>query len=182
MFPGELSIPERGAVLTITVGGSRALARFGKGCPVSRNVRTMKCSPQAVFDVLADGWLYPAWVVGASRMRDVDRAWPAEGSELHHSFGVWPLLIDDETVSLEWTPPHGAVVRAKGWPIGEARVTIDVRPRGDGCLVRILEEPVEGPGSWIPRFLTDPMLYLRNRETLQRLAYLAEGREQNGER
>jgi hypothetical protein len=144
---------------------------------VSRNVRAMNCSPKAVFDVLADGWLYPGWVVGASRMRDVDAGWPAAGTELHHSVGVWPLLIDDDTVSLEWAPPRRAVVRAKGWPIGEARVTIDVRERGAGCVVRIQEEPVEGPGSWIPRFLTDPMLYLRNRETLQRLAYLAEGRE-----
>lgn len=46
--------------------------------------------------------------------------------------------------------------------------------------MRIQEEPVEGPGSWIPRFLTDPMLYVRNRETLRRLAYLAEGRERTG--
>lgn len=149
---------------------------------MSRNVRALACSPQAVFEVLADGWLYPGWVVGASRMRDVDAAWPAEGSRLHHSVGVWPLLIDDETVSLEWHPPNRAVVRAKGWPIGEARVTIDVRARRDGCLVRIQEEPVEGPGSWIPRFLTEPMLYVRNRETLHRLALLAEGRERNGDR
>lgn len=149
---------------------------------MSRNVRAMTCSPQAVFEVLADGWLYPGWVVGASRMRDVDDAWPAERSRLHHSVGVWPLLIDDETVSLEWHPPNRAVVRAKGWPIGEARVTIDVRARGDGCLVRIQEEPVEGPGSWIPRFLTEPLLHLRNRETLHRLAFLAQGRERNGDR
>ncbi len=144
---------------------------------MSRNVRAMRCSPEAVFEVLADGWLYPGWVVGASRMRAVDRDWPAERSELHHSVGVWPLLIDDDTVSLEWDPPRRAVVRAKGWPIGEARVTIDVREGSRGCIVRIQEEPVEGPGSWIPRFVTDPMLYLRNRETLQRLAFLAEGRE-----
>ena len=149
--------------------------------PVSRNVRSMACSPQAVFDVLADGWLYPGWVVGASRMRDVDSAWPAPGSVLHHSVGVWPLMIDDETVSVEWSPPHRAVVRAKGWPIGEARVMIDVRERSGGCIVRLLEDPVEGPGSWIPRFLTDPVLFIRNRETLHRLGYLAEGREDHGD-
>ena len=148
---------------------------------MSRNVRALACAPQAVFEVLADGWLYPGWVVGASRMRDVDAAWPAAGARLHHSVGVWPLLIDDETVSLEWRPPHRAAVQAKGWPIGEAKVTIDVRPHGSGCLVRIQEEPVEGPGSWVPRFLTEPMLYVRNRETLQRLACLAEGRERNGD-
>lgn len=148
---------------------------------MSRNVRALACSPEAVFEVLADGWLYPSWVVGASRMRDVDPAWPAEGTALQHSVGVWPVLIDDETVSLEWNPPHRMVVRAKGWPIGEARVTLDVRPRASGCLVRIQEEPVEGPGSWVPRFLTEPLLYVRNRETLQRLGYLAEGRERNGD-
>ncbi len=148
---------------------------------MSRNVRAFSCSPAAVFQVLADGWLYPTWVVGASRMRDVDAAWPQPGSKLAHSVGAWPALIDDETVSVEWNPPHRAVVRAKGWPIGEATVTIDVRPHGSGCLVRIQEEPAEGPGAWVPRFITDPMLHLRNRETLQRLAYVAEGREQNGE-
>ncbi|ANJ27115.1 SRPBCC family protein [Agromyces aureus] len=148
---------------------------------MSRNVRAMQCSPSAVFAVLADGWLYPTWVVGASRMRDVDPEWPQEGSRLAHSVGAWPALIDDETVSLAWNPPHRAVVRAKGWPIGEAEVTIDVRRHGDGCLVRIQEEAAEGPGSWVPRAITDPMLYLRNRETLQRLAFVAEGREQNGE-
>ncbi|MFF2369147.1 SRPBCC family protein [Agromyces sp. NPDC058110] len=148
---------------------------------MSRNVRAMDCSPSAVFDVLADGWLYPTWVVGASRMRDVEAAWPKEGSRLAHSVGIWPALIDDETVSLEWAPPHRAIVRAKGWPIGEARVTIDVRRHGEGCLVRIQEEAVEGPGSWMPRAIIDPVLYVRNRETLHRLAYVAEGREQNGQ-
>ena len=148
---------------------------------MSRNVRAFSCSPAAVFEVLADGWLYPTWVVGASRMRDVDAAWPASGAKLAHSVGAWPALIDDETVSVEWNPPHRSVVRAKGWPIGEAIVTIDVRAKGSGCLVRIQEEPAEGPGAWVPRFLTDPILYLRNRETLRRLAFVAEGRERNGE-
>ena len=96
---------------------------------MSRNVRASAGSPQAVFEVLADGWLYPGWVVGASRMRAVDAAWPAEGARLHHSVGVWPLLIHDETVSLEWRPPNRAVVRAKGRPIGEAR-------SASGCRLR----------------------------------------------
>ena len=57
--------------------------------------RRLNCSPEEVFDVLNDGWSYPLWVVGASRIRDVDAGWPGPGSKLHHSFGVWPLLIDD---------------------------------------------------------------------------------------
>lgn len=142
---------------------------------MSRNVRVLQATLQDVFRVLADGWLYPSWVVGASRMRAVDDEWPALGARLHHSFGVWPALIDDATVLEEWAPPYRAVMRAKGWPIGEARVALHVKARGDGCVVRIQEEPVAGPGRLIPAPVMDAMLHRRNAETLQRLAYLAEG-------
>ena len=148
---------------------------------MSRNVRVFACRPEAVFSVLADGWLYPAWVVGASRIRDVDAAWPRPESRLYHSVGLWPAVIDDVTVSLEWSPPTRAVFQAKGWPIGEATVTIDVKRRGDGCVVRLQEEPAAGPGRWVPSFLTQPILVWRNAETLRRLAFLAEGRSANSE-
>ncbi|GAB3148030.1 SRPBCC family protein [Microbacterium neimengense] len=143
---------------------------------MSRNVRRMSCTPEDVFAVMADGWLYPSWVVGASRMRSVDEAWPAEGAQLHHSFGVWPLLIDDTTEVREYDAPRRVVLRARGWPVGEARVLMEVRPSDDGCVVRITEDAVAGPGSWIPRWILNVPLHLRNAETLQRLAFLAEGR------
>lgn len=142
---------------------------------MSRNVRVLRCTPEDVFGVLANGWLYPSWVVGASRMREVDDAWPAEGARLHHSFGVWPALIDDSTVVESSSPPRHLVLRARGWPIGEARVTIDVKPRGDGCVVRIQEEAIRGPGKYVPEPIMDALLHWRNAETLHRLAYLAEG-------
>ncbi|GAB2459334.1 hypothetical protein HD599_001371 [Conyzicola lurida] len=148
---------------------------------MSINVREFTCSPEAVFAVLADGWVFPTWVVGASRMRDVDDAWPAVGSKLQHSFGVWPVLINDETRVLEWDPPRRMVIQPHGWPLGEARVTLDVKPRGDGCVVRITEKAVKGPGALVPPFLLDPPLYLRNVETLRRLAYIAEGKQDNGD-
>lgn len=143
---------------------------------MSRNVRVLNCTPEEVFRVLGDGWLYPSWVVGASRMREVDDDWPAEGAALHHSFGVWPALLDDTTSVEEWKPPRRMVMRARGWPIGEARVTIDVKHRGEGCIVRIQEEAVSGPGRFVPAPLLDAVLQWRNAETLHRLAYLAEGR------
>ena len=135
----------------------------------------MHCEPEDIFAVLANGWLFPSWVVGASRMRYVDAKWPYEGARLHHSFGVWPALLDDVTVSLRWDPPLRMVIQPRGWPIGEARVTIDVKPRGRNCLVRITETPVRGPGSWIPLPVINLPLRTRNTETLRRLAYLAEG-------
>jgi hypothetical protein len=143
---------------------------------MSRNVRVLQCAPDDVFAVLENGWLYPSWVVGASRMRDVDEAWPSPDARLHHSFGVWPALIDDKTESLVWDPPRRAVMKARGWPVGEARVTLDVKPRGaDGCVVRIQEEPVSGPALLVPAPVMDALLHWRNTETLHRLAYLAEG-------
>ena len=68
-------------------------------------------------------------------------------------------------------------MRARGWPIGEARVTIDVKPRGAGrCVVRIQEEAVVGPCDAGPRRRSwISVLHWRNTETLHRLAYLAEG-------
>jgi len=141
----------------------------------------MNCSPQDVFDVLEDGWLFPGWVVGASRMRDVDADWPQVGSTLKHSFGVWPALINDETVVKEYDPPRKLVIQPHGWPMGEALVTIDVKATSTGCLVRIREKAVKGPGALVPDLVMDIGLHARNVETLRRLAYLAEGRSDNGE-
>lgn len=143
---------------------------------MSVNSRVIKASPEAVFDVLANGWLFPVWVVGASRMRNVDETWPAVGAKIHHSVGAWPALIDDSTSLLEWTPPQRAVLRARMWPVGEATVTLDVEPSAEGCKVTITEEPTSGPFAMLPRPLVDPSLKARNVETLKRLAFLAEGR------
>jgi hypothetical protein len=142
---------------------------------MATNARLINASPDAVFDVLRNGWLFPSWVVGASRIRDVDSTWPAVEAKLHHSFGVWPLVIDDTTSLLEWDPPRHVKFQARGWPIGEAEVTLDVKPRGDGCVVRMHEDAAKGPGRLVPKPLRDIGLLIRNREALQRLAWLAEG-------
>jgi uncharacterized protein YndB with AHSA1/START domain len=145
------------------------------------NHRRIDCSPEDVFRILADGWLYPSWVVGASRIRGVEDAWPAAGSKIHHSFGVWPALINDSTSVLEWDPPRRAVLQARGWPMGEARVTLEVKPTDSGCVVRLGEDAVEGPGLLVPSPIRRVGIHFRNTETLRRLAYLAEGKRENAE-
>jgi hypothetical protein len=135
----------------------------------------MKCTPEDVFVVLANGWLYPSWVVGASRIRDVEDSWPSADASIHHSFGVWPALINDTTSILEWDPPRHAKLKARGWPVGTAEVRIDIEHADGGCRVIIEEDAVEGPGRLIPKPFRTVALLVRNRETLQRLAYLAEG-------
>ena len=138
--------------------------------------RQLRCSAEDVFAVLADGWLYPVWVVGASRMRAVDDDWPAVGSRLHHSAGAWPLLIDDTSEVLAYEPPKTMVLQARGWPAGEARVEITVEPSGTGCHVSIAEDASSGPARLVPKPARHATIAVRNREALRRLAYLAEGR------
>jgi hypothetical protein len=143
---------------------------------MSTNSQIVQAPPDAVWDVLADGWLYPLWVVGATRMRDVDPAWPEVGARIHHSAGVWPLVIDDTTEVLECRPRTHLRLRARGWPLGEAEVTLDLEASGSGTQVTIREESVAGPGRLVPQPAEDVLLSWRNRETLRRLALLAEGR------
>jgi hypothetical protein len=138
--------------------------------------RQFMCSADQVFDVLADGWLYPLWVVGASRMRSVEPDWPAVGAKLHHSSGVWPLLINDDTEVLSYDRPRSMLLQARGWPAGEARVEITVQPVPTGCMVGIEEDATSGPAQLIPKPVRQPLIDARNRESLRRLAFLAEGR------
>ncbi|UNX56644.1 SRPBCC family protein (plasmid) [Georgenia sp. TF02-10] len=138
--------------------------------------RTVHASVDRVWSVLADGWLYPLFVVGASRMRDVDPSWPAPGSALHHSVGSWPLLIDDSTSVVESDPPTRIRLRARAWPAGEADVTFHLQPRGVDTEVVIEEDAASGPAVLVPRPLRAPLLDWRNSETLRRLAYVVEGR------
>jgi len=109
-------------------------------------------------------------------MRDVDDGWPAPGTKLHHSFGVWPLVIDDTTEVLEFQPGKRLVLEARGWPVGKARVDITVEPDGDGSLVSIAEDVTDGPAKLVPEPIRVTGIDVRNRETLRRLAYLAESR------
>jgi hypothetical protein len=138
----------------------------------------VRCPAESVVAILRDGWSYAAWVVGASRIRSVDDAWPEPGSTIHHSAGAWPAVINDTTVSRRWDGAGRLELQARGWPLGEARIRIEVRPDpgGDGCTIHMAEDAVRGPGTLVPKPLRDAVLVPRNRETLQRLALLAEGR------
>lgn len=138
-------------------------------------VRRFRADADSVFRVLADGWLYACWVVGASRCRAVDRAFPEPGSALHHSFGAWPFVVNDATTVEEWDPPHRMVIVARGKLLGAARAELRVSPRSSGCVVRMTERPVEGPTTLVPSALMQPLIYLRNVEALRRLDYLAAG-------
>jgi uncharacterized protein YndB with AHSA1/START domain len=142
----------------------------------SRRLRHMHATPETVWEVLGDGWLYPLWVVGASRMREVDEDWPQPGSRLHHSVGAWPVLVDDETEVLDHVPGSLLTLRARVRPWGEAQIRITVEPVGAESQVTIEEDVSNGPGTLVPALLRRPALDWRNSEALRRLAYLVERR------
>jgi len=143
--------------------------------------RSINAPPEAVWAVLADGWLYANWVVGASRIRDVEPEWPRTGSRIHHSFGLWPLLIDDHTRVLESVENKEMLLVARGWPAGEAHVRITLAAeRANHTSVSIVEDATAGPGKLIPQAVRQLVIGPRNKETLQRLALLAEGRYREG--
>ncbi len=144
---------------------------------MNRVRRHVNGTPDQVWRVLADGWLYPLWVVGATRMRQVEAAWPGQGSRIHHSVGVWPLVINDHTEVVEVETGRFLRLRARAWPSGEAEVAIRVEDQGAGSLVTIEEDLVGGPAKLVPKHARALALQIRNRETLQRLAWLAERRE-----
>lgn len=145
--------------------------------PMTEVRMSMQAGADRIFAELADGWAYVGWVVGASHIRDVDAEWPAAGSKIHHKVGVWPLVIADNTESLECEPGRRLLMRAKGWPLGEATVEIVLDERSPSQTeVTIREAPTAGPGSWLDNPVQRWLLRLRNTETLRRLADRVEHR------
>ncbi|MCV7078223.1 SRPBCC family protein [Mycobacterium szulgai] len=137
-------------------------------------IREVEASRQAVWDVLANGWTYSQWVVGNSRTRAVDSQWPEPGSAIRHSIGVWPLVINDQTVVESCTPGEELVLHAGLGLFGAARITMRLSEIPGGCRVAMIEVPVEGAIGLIPDRLALVGIYPRNRECLLRLAAMAE--------
>ncbi len=135
-------------------------------------------SPDDVFAVLADGWSYAGWVVGASHIREVDAGWPAEGTRIHHSVGPWPLLVHDSTGVRAVDSPRMVELDARLWPFGAARIRLELDEVRPGVTeVRMTERAVRGPGRLLPEPVQALLLVPRNRESLRRLADLAVGRQ-----
>jgi uncharacterized protein YndB with AHSA1/START domain len=143
---------------------------------------TVPVPPEAVFDVFADGWSYPVWVVGASGMREVDDGWPAKGTRIHHSVGPWPMVIEDVTLVLAVRRPHLLVLEARMWPLGKARVRFELEGDERSTTITMTEVATSGPISILPKNVQSRLIAPRNRESLRRLARLARARAGSGGR
>lgn len=141
-------------------------------------VRRRIAAPAAdVWEVLADGWSFATWVVGACRIRSVDAAWPGKGAAIHHSVGAWPVLLNDDTRVQAVTPGRELVLEARVRPFGTATVRIELASEGpDVTAVTMQEDASGGPGLLVPGPLRRLALLPRNVESLRRLDLLAVGR------
>jgi hypothetical protein len=137
--------------------------------------RTVQATPARVFAVLADGWTYSDWVVGTAHIRDVDAAWPAPGTKLHHKAGPWPLSLQDSSTVVACEPDRSLTLKVGLWPLGQACVRMDLEPIGTTATrVTLTEEFEAGPLRTLRNKINDLVLHRRNIEALRRLADIAE--------
>lgn len=149
---------------------------------MSRNEIRISATPSQVFDVLDDPQAYPRWVVGARRIRRVDPDWPAVGSCFHHAIGTAAAELHDSSKILERQRPDRLTLEVRFRPTGVAHVTMTVQPDVNGSKFLIEEHPQSGPFAVAPRVLTEPLLWVRNAISVQRLRHEIERRSATRER
>jgi uncharacterized protein YndB with AHSA1/START domain len=163
----------------------------GDGGPVPANPRpadrpdgaraevSISAPRDVVFARLTDPRTYPAWLVGAQHIRDVDDDWPAPGSAFHHRIGIGPLTVDDATTVVSVAPPDELVLRARIGPLGAALVRFRL-VGSEPTVVHFDEAAESGPlrrlGSGAGRWLLRPTIWGRNELSLVRLRDLLEDR------
>lgn len=138
----------------------------------------MHVPPERVFDVLSDARSFGQWVVGSREIHAADPAWPARGSVFEHTQGLRPLpLLRDRTAVLASTRPTMLRLRVQARPLTVAHVTLRLEPHESGTRVVMEEVPANLRSKILMNPLVDPLIRLRNAESLRRLKRLAEGAE-----
>ncbi|MFN2557546.1 MAG: SRPBCC domain-containing protein, partial [Nitriliruptorales bacterium] len=103
---------------------------------------------------------------------------PSPGTAFYHSSGVapGPGEVKDQTKVLEIEAPRRLVLEAYFRPLGVMRVELSLSPSDGGTSVTMEEYPA--PGTTLSRItpLVNPIIHLRNKESLRRLEQLASQR------
>jgi uncharacterized protein YndB with AHSA1/START domain len=142
---------------------------------MSTNTRVLPVPRAAGWAALSDGFAYSYWVVGTSRIRDVDVTWPQQGSRLHYRIGRGPIRHDGDTQVLSVEDGRRLELEAHAWPVGSARIELRLEDADDGgCRVTMVEHPARGLAARLHNPIGDTMLKLRNVEALRRLERLSQ--------
>lgn len=120
--------------------------------------------------VLADARSFSLWVVGAKDIRAVEGPWPAPGSKFHHTLGMGPFTLRDNTKALTADAGRHLAIEARARPLGKARVEFTLTSEASGTRVTIDERVIAPPLMRMLNPLWAPLIRRRNDETLRRLA------------
>jgi hypothetical protein len=123
---------------------------------------------------MGDAWSFASWVVGAARVDAVGGGWPEPGGYLHYRVGAWPGTLPARAEVVSSVPGAELALHGDLGPAGAVDLVLTVRVLPTGSEVGISEDVVAGPASWLPRAARAAVIRARNRETLRRLALLAE--------
>jgi hypothetical protein len=130
-----------------------------------------------VFEVLADPDSYAYWVVGSKYIRDADDNWPEKNSRFFHAVGFGPITIKDYSRVEEVDRPNYLQLRVKARPLGTGRVKLRMVPLGENRThVTMIEDAADSLTAFVFNPLTHLLIRGRNKESLSRLAELAERR------
>ncbi len=143
---------------------------------MARNQIHIDVPPGRVFQVLEEPDKFGDWVVGSKEIRDADANWPEQGSKFHHTIGIGPLELKDNTEVEQVERDRHLVMRTKTRPAGVQRVALELEPDGEGTLVTMRERPISPGLSKLFNVPADLLLRGRNAESLRRLKELAERR------
>lgn len=150
---------------------------------MSTVARDVRADLDDVWAVLSDATTYGDWVVGTSRTEPLDAAFPAPHSRLRYQVLRRPLAVRGETEILELDRPRTVLMEAKAPPLGTIHIRISTTATTNGDTHVALEEhPRTGLVRWAHNPVLDLLVAARNKETLRRLARLAEQRRGQGGR
>ncbi|MEU6864264.1 SRPBCC family protein [Streptomyces sp. NPDC046876] len=142
--------------------------------------RLVRCRPDRVWEVLADGSRYASWVVGTHDAREEDGRWPQEGAGLRYRIKLGPFAYDGRTVVRIHRPPQRLELEAMAGGHASARIAIEVLPWGAETLVVLDEHPLRGRGCSVHHAAVDAVAQLRHRSMLARLARVCEDGDGGG--
>jgi uncharacterized protein YndB with AHSA1/START domain len=136
--------------------------------------RLIRTAPKNVWTVLADGSRYAEWVVGTASSTPVRGTWPELGAALEYEVRLGPLTFTNKTVVRRCVEGSALELEAHAGPLGTARIAIELRTWGEHTLVIVDEHPLQGAGSALHNAAVEPIIQLRHRAMLARLAKVCE--------
>lgn len=113
----------------------------------SRTVEVCGLSPAAVGDVwsiIADPETYALWVAGTMTSRAGGGKWPAVGSSLRHSWGVWPIRFRDCTTVTACDMQADLDLDVRVGLLARVKVNMRLAPAPGGTRIVLRETVVDG--------------------------------------